>query len=148
MTGGQQGPGVRALDNVSLLSGSIDDFTSQWYLEVGSAITVTMAVNVWTLNIPVAKAFVKAKLARCLDRSCTLNMGLTKQKLQVQLENLYTGPQFLLEERYASLLVVHFVSLLFSGGMPSLWLVAAASFTVSFVVRNRERGYVIEIYSF
>jgi len=44
---------------------------------------------------------------------------------QVQLEDMYTGPQLLLNERYAALLVVFFVCVIFSAGVPVRSLEAA-----------------------
>ena len=47
---------------------------------------------------------------------------------------MYTGPQLVLQERYAGLLVVFFTVLLFSPGMPVLWPLGALSFAVAFAV--------------
>ena len=58
-----------------------------------------MWINVYALNMPVLQDSVKIRLMRCLDRGCTLDMKRTNQKLQVQLEAMYTGPRMLLEER-------------------------------------------------
>ena len=53
---------------------------------------------------------------------------------QVQLEDMYTGPAIKLEERYAALLVVFVVVLTFSGGMPVLWPIGAATFGLCLLV--------------
>lgn len=48
--------------------------------------------------------------------------------VQVQLEDLYTGPELALEERYAAALVTFFVCVIFSPGMPVLWCVGFVAF--------------------
>ena len=88
---------TRGLDSTAILSGSIADFTSEWYLEVGTAILTVMFINVFALNSKVFQDFVKVKAVRWLDRGFTCDMTRTSQKLQVQLETLYTGPEILLE---------------------------------------------------
>jgi hypothetical protein len=132
--GGKNDSTTRTLSAANLMSGDIGDLNSEWYLEVGTAIVVTMYINIFALNTKVIQDSVKMKLMRCLDRGCTFDMTRTNQKLQVQLETLYTGPQLLLEERYAALLVGFFVCMIFSAGMPILWIVGFVTFLVSFLV--------------
>merc|ERR1712070_398894 len=53
-----------------------------------------------------------------------------------QLETLYTGPKMQLEERYASLLVIFFICVIFSPGLPFLWIAAAACFWFTYTVER------------
>jgi hypothetical protein len=124
---------TRGLDFAAVLSGTVSDLTSEWYLNVGVAIVTTMLINVIALNTAVVKNLVVIKLLRCLDRGISFDMRRTTKKLQVQLEALYTGPELQLEERYAALLVIYFVCMIFSGGMPILWFVGWVSFLVCFL---------------
>jgi len=122
---------TRALDALALFQGSISDFTPEWYLSVGCSITVLMFTQAFTLNSAPATAWVQVHLMRCLDRGCTFDMTRTRQKLQVQLETLYTGPVQKLEERYAALLVCYTVCTIYSGGMPILYFVGFLSFQIA-----------------
>jgi hypothetical protein len=132
-TSGKSGPATRNLSEAQLLSGTIQDFTSQWYLEVGTAIIIVMYANITALNTGVISAMASVKLTRCLDRGCSNNMHISNQKLQSQLETMYTGPMIKLHERYAALLVGYFVCMIFSPGMPILWVLAFATFWVCFL---------------
>lgn len=46
---------------------------------------------------------------------------------------MYSGPEFVLSDRYAGLLNTLFVSLLFSAGIPILLLTAAATFATMYL---------------
>jgi hypothetical protein len=129
--GGVVNPATRTLSSMALLAGNIGDFTPKWYSEVGAAIGATLLINAFALNATSFVAAAKIQLFRCLDRGCTLDMTRTKQKLQVQLETLYTGPAVKLEERYAALLVCFTACVIYSGGMPFLWVVGFISFLVA-----------------
>jgi len=87
-TGGKQGYVTRGLSMAALFQGHIGDFKPEWYHEVRTAIAATMFINVYALNSASFQAFVKIKLARCLDRGCTRDMSRTGKKVQVQLETL------------------------------------------------------------
>jgi hypothetical protein len=60
--------------------------------------------------------------------------GLRPLGVEQELEELYTGPEFALEERYASVLTAVFVCMTYGAGMPLLIPVAAATLFVSFWV--------------
>lgn len=62
-------------------------------------------------------------LLRCLDRRLSLNTRKTSKIIQDDYENLYTGPYFILQVRYAQVLFTIFVTITFSSGMPVLYIV-------------------------
>jgi hypothetical protein len=99
---GQSNQVTRGLASTSILSGDIADFTATWYMEVGTAIVSVMFINAFALNSKVFQDFFKVKAIRWLDRGFTCDMTRTGQRLQVQLEAMYTGPQMMLEERYGA----------------------------------------------
>jgi hypothetical protein len=57
---------------------------------------------------------------RCLDRSCSCSTRKTRQLIQDDYEDLYTGPAFVLHVRYAQVLSTIFTTLTFSSGLPVL----------------------------
>jgi hypothetical protein len=67
---------------------------------------------------------------RLLDRRCTCNTKNTSKIIQSEYEDLYTGPEFILEVRYGQVLATIFVTITFSSGMPGLY---AVNFVVLFV---------------
>jgi hypothetical protein len=137
-TGGKQGYLKRVLLFSNLLSGSLSDLDMNWYLTVGSSICYTMIINTYTVNTKILKDYARIGLMRCLDRGCTFDASRTKAKIQVQLETLYTGPKMQLQERYASLFVIYFICVIFSPGMPFLWIAAAGCFLFTYTVREKK----------
>ena len=135
-TGGKQGVLKRVLSFSNLMSGSLSELDMNWYLTVGSSICYTMIINTYTVNTKILKDYVQIGLTRCLDRGCTLDMSRTKAKIQIQLENLYSGPKMQLQERYASLFVIYFVCVIFSPGMPFLWIAAAGCFFFTYIIER------------
>lgn len=135
-TGGKQGLLKRVLSFSNLMSGSLSELDMNWYLTVGSSICYTMIINTYTVNTKIVKDYVQINLTRCLDRGCTFDMSRTKAKIQLQLENLYTGPKMQLQERYASLFVIYFVCVIFSPGMPFLWIAAAGCFFFTYIIER------------
>ena len=81
-----------------------------------------MIINV--VNVPAIVIIFRliAGLRRCFDRGCTMDMRRTKQKKQVLWENLYIGPEFLIEFRYSQILTITFVCLFYSAGIPVLFI--------------------------
>lgn len=61
-----------------------------------------------------------------------MNTRKTKKVIQSDYEDLYTGPFFILQIRYAQLLAVIFVSLTFSAGMPLLYLIVVINFVMTY----------------
>lgn len=67
-------------------------------------------------------------LKRCFDRGCSRNERRTRTLVQEDYENINTGSDFMLEDRYSNLLTVLSVTFLYSGGMPILYMVATLFF--------------------
>lgn len=86
---------------VDFLNGVYNDLIPEWYFNVGTTIIITMFINMFSLPIVnLIFAFIKG-CVRCCDRRCSNNMAVTKKKTQEAYEALYTGPEFLIEIRYA-----------------------------------------------
>ena len=63
---------------------------------------------------------------------CRRTRCARRAKTQADLNTLYSGRRFVLFERYSVLLNTAFVCLMFSAGMPILWLVGAATFAATY----------------
>jgi hypothetical protein len=105
-----------------VFEGTFDDVTSQWFFDVGVTILITMIINV--INVPAIVLVFRiiSGIRRWFDRGCTMRMNQTKQKKQGAWENLYIGPEFLIEFRYSQILTITFICLFYSAGIPFLFI--------------------------
>lgn len=55
-----------------------------------------------------------------------------KENSQEEFEELYLGPEMLMEDRYSQLLVTFYICLLYSSGMPMLYVISSLSFLATF----------------
>lgn len=84
-----------------LFRGKYADFTVDWYRFIGSTISFTMFINIFTPHIGGLVGVLISGLKQCLDQGCCCNSKRTKKVLQEDYEELYTGPEFLIEVRYS-----------------------------------------------
>jgi len=105
-----------------VFEGTFDDVTPQWFFDVAVTILITMIINVVNLPAIVIIFRLLSGIRRCFDRGCTMDMRRTTQKKQAAWENLYIGPEFLIEFRYSQILTITFVCLFYSAGIPVLFL--------------------------
>lgn len=94
-------PELKVPQNFPLLNGNYVDFTVSWYRNVGTTLTIAMIMNIITPHIAENMLFLWPKLRRCIDRGCTRDIRRTKQVLQEDYEEIYTGEEFQFEVRYA-----------------------------------------------
>eukprot|EP00347_Sterkiella_histriomuscorum_P019608 403340984 len=121
-------------DFFPLLGGEFQDFTVEWYRVVGTTICLTMMINVIAPHIGAfIKIFIKS-FKRCVDRGCTCNKRKTKKLLQDEYNEVYSGPEFLIEVRYAQVMTSIFITMIYSSGMPILYLVAMTQFFMMYWV--------------
>jgi len=55
-----------------------------------------------------------------------MNIRRTKKVIQAEYEQLYTGPEFILQTRYGQLLSIVFVAMTYSSGLPVIYLIVFA----------------------
>lgn len=98
-----------------LFKGDFSEVNAQWYSEVGNLVVQVAAVNAVTFPL-----------------SCLSKVWLWKLKIyffspyirtQQQLNQLYRPPRFLLSERYGPFLAAMVYTIVFSSGMPILYMV-------------------------
>jgi hypothetical protein len=92
---------VRLPDYIPLFGGKYNDFSVEWYRVVGSTIVLTMIIQIVTPHIGFVIEMIKKSVARCWDRGCTCNKRRTKKWLQADYDEVYRGPEFLIEVRYS-----------------------------------------------
>ena len=80
-----------------------------------------MLMNVVTPHIAQNLLFILPASIRCCDRGCTRDMKRTKQVLQEDYEEMYTGEEFEFEVRYAEISSAFFITMMFGAGIPLLY---------------------------
>jgi len=106
----------------NFLSGNYDDFVSDWYLNVGATLLTTMIINIVNLPFVNSLSYFFRHCLRCSDRGCGWSKKSTRRANQEDWVKLYTGPEFLVDFRYAQILTVLFVCFIFCSGLPLLFL--------------------------
>jgi hypothetical protein len=120
------------MDNTYSLLISNFEVTASWYMAIGSSILLTMIVGIFTPHITTSINWLICQAISFYDRGFTCNKRNTRQVLQEDYENVYTGQKFLLEFRYAQLVNVTFIVMMFSAGLPLLYPVAFVTFFVTY----------------
>ena len=111
-----------------------DEFSSQWYLMVGSPVAFGMILQIAWPHLVVFVHFIYLQCVRHHDRYFTFNIRRTRQASQSAYEDMYTGPEFILQLRLAQVMSVIFVTMSLSSGMPILYLVCVVVFFVTYWV--------------
>ena len=107
-----------------------DSSNSTWFIRVGSALVycqLAMLVLPYMLTL---LERMQVFMMRCWDRSLSCDDKHTKHIIQSEYEQLYTGPEFILQVRYAHLLTTICITLSFSAAMPALY---GVNFCILFV---------------
>jgi len=123
---------VNAKIDISFWQGQFRDLPPTWYEHVGATLLSTMCINI--LTVPTIKAIfvLFKKIARCYDRRCGTDERITRKKVQTKYEDLYTGPEFIIDFRYSQILTLTFVCFLYSGGMPLLYLTSLLQLAITY----------------
>ena len=112
--------------------GPFDEFDERWFLVVGTTVGLVIIVQLVTPHIPLLVMFLVKLFKQFHDRRYSLNARSTRQVNQKDYEDLYIGPKFILQIRYAQSLSVMFLILTFSSAMPLLYLAGFIHFFFTF----------------
>ncbi|GMI01404.1 hypothetical protein TrVE_jg10724 [Triparma verrucosa] len=104
------------LNALGMLNGSAEDFNFNWYMNVGSAIILTMAINSVTVHIaPMAAYLVVTPIKRFLAGASATQRSFNKK---------FEGPEFAISTRFPMVLNTLAVTLVFSSALPILLPIA------------------------
>ena len=141
--------------SLGVFGGKHDDFTAEWYGNVGSLLCLTMVANIFTPHFEHFFGWCLQKRSR--KKAGTEGGFLTQGGLPLAMHRLaaglltnaapaaasmnkaFVGPHFDLSERYAQVLMVVCVTLLYCGGIPLLLPLCALSLWVHYGV-DKVRG--------
>lgn len=104
---------AQALQNA--IKGRFYDFSPLWFEGVGTVVLLTMVINVFSTPLMVIFFHLLRLLKRSIDQSikicvsgfnfilkgCSGDRHISKQKKQKKYEEIYMGPDFLIDFRYA-----------------------------------------------
>ena len=110
-------------DKKDVFVGEFDEFTTKWYISIGLPIFASQCAMLVFPHLFTMMQAMTLCLTRCVDRRFSLNTRKTSKIIQDDYEHLYTGPNFILQVRYAQVLFTIFVTITFSSGMPALYFV-------------------------
>lgn len=115
-----------------IFTGPFDEFNMRWYRVIGSALGLTIIFQIFTPHIPMMLAYMWKSCLRCYDRRFSFNDRVTRATVQSDYEALYTGPEFILQVRFAQFLSIIFVTMTYSSGLPILYLMSVLSMVCTY----------------
>lgn len=110
--------------DLPFFNGKYEEFTIEWYQKVGTAIGMTVFMQVLVPQLRNAFPYLIFELRRFVDRGCRNGSKTTKQVTQEDYNNLYTGKEYNIAYSYATLHTIIWVTLTFSSAMPILYPIA------------------------
>jgi hypothetical protein len=121
---------VRTWDpSFPIFTGDYYDFDPQWYAYVGSTIILYMILNTVTAHLSLLFSFITKGIKKCTDRCCG---KITRKRTRQEFLGLYTGPKFCMGIRYSQMLTTIIIIMVYSSGMPSLYLLSFVFFLISY----------------
>jgi hypothetical protein len=81
---------------------------------------------------------------RWLDRGFRSDKNKSKKKTIQQYVNLYSGPSYFIHSKYASILMMCFVVMMYGPGIPLLYFIALLAFLVLYVLDRILLAYYYE----
>lgn len=114
-------------------TGKYTDFDPGWYSDVGSTIFFYMILNIITPHIAPIISYLLTSIKRCFDRCCAANK-ISSKLTKNEFFALYVGPDFSMGSRYAQILSTIFVVIIFSSGIPFLYVCCFLFFVITYWV--------------
>ena len=104
------------------------DYGPEWYADVGGKIVQTMIVNSILPYVTMTTGFLIPKIKRGMDSKFKFNPYKTKQSSMSKYKNLYSGADYVIHFKYAGVLNITFITMMYGLGMPLLFPVAAFNY--------------------
>ena len=115
-----------------VLEGKYTDYDDDWYATVGYLLVQTMMIN---SVVPIAAQCATVTIAHGLrwmdsdfEKDPVKAPYMTKKTQVSQYVKLYSGPGYMIHQKYSQLFNVTFVTMLYGAGMPILFPIAAFSY--------------------
>lgn len=118
------------LNELGMFSGHYEDFSVEWYREIGATICYTAFLNTFQPHFNLFIAYGKVQYKRYKDRGWEKDLKSdvaecnTKQVLQADLEELYTGEEVDGSTLYTNFMIQMLITFTYCGGLPVLYFIA------------------------
>lgn len=110
------------------ISGTYYDYFPAWYSDVGMKILQTMIVNSIMPYVTLTTGFVIPWIKRKMDRKFGSDPYVTKKTSMAQYKILYSGADYLVHFKYAGVLNIVYITMMYGIGIPMLFPIAAFNF--------------------
>jgi hypothetical protein len=124
-----------------VFDGRDTDFSQHWYQTVGTSIVMTMLIKAGEPLIQLSMNYCILNTMRCMDRGFTCNSQKTRQGSIKNYIDLYSGPEFALNNRYSAILLMISVTAFFGGSLPLLYPIGALAFVTMIVTEKLSLVY-------
>lgn len=129
--------------NFWIFAGAYDDLSPHWYSAVGATIIFCMILNIFTPHIASLFLWLYTRLRRACDKKWCTGGKKTKRLTKKEFINLYVGPSFDIGTRYSEILTSIFVILIYSAGMPILYLLCFLFLIITYWV---DKALILRLY--
>ena len=113
--------------------GPFYDYLPGWYGHVGEKIVTTMIINSILPFLNLFKAFIVPYLKGKWDRRWGNDHYSSKNTSLPAYRDVYSGPKHEIHSKYANILKVMYITMMYGLGMPILFLVAVFTFINQYV---------------
>jgi len=124
-----------------VFDGRDTDFSQHWYQTVGTSIVMTMLIKAGEPLIQLSMNYCILNTMRCMDRGFTCNSKKTRQGSIKNYIDLYSGPEFALNNRYSAILLMISVTAFFGGSLPLLYPIGVLAFVTMIVTEKLSLVY-------
>lgn len=128
-------PFVQVPEGFALLNGKYDDLYSAWYLNIGTQITLIMILGAILPQVLMFKSWIISTIRRWNDKGAVWSAkAQTNTYTQEQWQTLHTGSDFRLDDRLSQIVMLVWVTYLYSSGIPALYAILTLSLFIIYWV--------------
>jgi len=125
---------IRETLPIPILQGEYKEFSVEWYRLVGTNMCVQLSILILSTHLTNMIFAFLSSFKRCRDRGGFSGSHNTKCLSQADYEDMNTGDPLEMDYKYANLLVVLFLVMLYGSGIPILYVIGAVFFFCTYWV--------------
>ena len=122
----------RVRETFGFMRGEYRIATPSWFKRIGVKIVFTMGMMLFTIHGSNAAWAGCCALKRKRDRGFSSDKRITKTLTQFDYEDMNTGPEFMIDYKYANMITWLFVVFVYGAGMPILFPLGAFNFFITY----------------
>jgi len=132
--------------------GSMGDYNEQWFLIIGNAIVSTMIINAFFPLVEFAIFWFMRWFARYQDSGVILQWKITeeqkyntKTKMVQQYLDTWCGPAYEMHFKYAGIMNIVFITLMYGVGLPILYPIAVLALIILYISEKYMLYYAYQV---